>query len=387
MKILYISSLIFTKASSASIRNAGLIKGLIEKENEVDILTIEINKEFEDKYLIDYLPENLKIIRTKLTNFQKCNNFIKKRKKNKVLNYMKEKVKDFYFFPDVYKEWIKKVEEIDIENYDLIISSSDTKSSHYVAKKLIKGRIKPWIQIWGDPWLNDVNLKNKSIFLKKIIEKEEKKLLKEATKIIYVSKLTAEQQREKFKLEKIYHINRGFLESIDSKLERGGEEYKFIYTGVLNLDRDITSLVKKIEQFNLKHKKKIKLYIYGFVEEKQEGLLRKYDFIELKGTVSYEEIKKIYEWGDVLIFIDNGKKTTQIPGKIYDYLGTNKKIMPLFQEKNEIYKYFSEYLKISPIFINDIKLEEFLNSSERIIDKRFDNKVIAEELLNIIKEN
>ena len=55
MKILYISSLILKKGSSASIRNTGLIKGLNDNKVIVDILTIKYPEQLEDDYLKNIL--------------------------------------------------------------------------------------------------------------------------------------------------------------------------------------------------------------------------------------------------------------------------------------------------------------------------------------------
>ena len=58
MKILYISSLILKKGSSASIRNTGLIKGLNDNKVIVDILTIKYPEQLEDDYLKNILIKN-----------------------------------------------------------------------------------------------------------------------------------------------------------------------------------------------------------------------------------------------------------------------------------------------------------------------------------------
>lgn len=362
-----------------------MIKGLIELKNEVDILTINRSKEEEDEFLVSYLPENTKIIKTNLKNFNTLNRINNHRKKNKFFQKIKEVIKDLYFFPDVYKEWINKIGNINMDEYDLVISSSDTKSSHFIAEKIIIKKNK-WVQIWGDPWLTDINLQKKNIFLKKRIELNEKRLIFKADKVLYISPITSAEMKKKFKDIRIDHINRGFLEKVKSIQKSSNNlEYKFVYTGVLNSDRNIEILLKKIKEYNEINFKKINLYIYGSIFGNQENILKKYDFIKLNGKVSYLEIKKIYSLADVLIFIDNGKNTTQIPGKIYDYLGTNKKIMPLFQEENIIYKYFIEYLYLRPILIKKINLKDFLESPLREIDLRFDNKIIAKTLLEKLK--
>ena len=86
------------------------------------------------------------------------------------------------------------------EKFDYIISSSDSKTSHFIAREIIKSNnlIVPWIQIWGDPWSDDIGIKNCNFLTKYRIKKNEKKLLKEADKIFYISELTANKIKDKF---------------------------------------------------------------------------------------------------------------------------------------------------------------------------------------------
>ena len=120
MKILYISSLILKKGSSASIRNTGLIKGLNDNKVIVDILTIKYPEQLEDDYLKNILIKNkiyfnnLKILDgyLKLKNkgtLQK-NGFLKN-----ILAFLKKIIKNIYFFPDMDKEWIKEVSKLKIK--------------------------------------------------------------------------------------------------------------------------------------------------------------------------------------------------------------------------------------------------------------------------------
>lgn len=388
MKILYISSLIFKKGSSASIRNTGLINGLIEIDNEVDILTISYPSIMKDEGLQKKIEGKCQIVSSKLNFLENYLINVQKVKRNMILMSLKNIIKDIIFFPDVDKEWINKIDIKKQYNYDLIISSSDTKTSHYVAEKIIKNNKKiKWIQIWGDPWAADINLSR----LKKMrVKYAEKKIISKADKIFYVSPFTLKKMKqENINLAgKLNYLPRGYLEEIKKDINEEKNFIKFVYTGVLNKNRNLIDLLRVIEKYNVDSKMKIILEIYGNVFETELQEILNYKFVEYKGVVSSSEIKKVYKTSDVLIFLENIGETTQIPGKIYDYLGTECKILALFENENEIYKYFIETFKINSYLnkeLDTLLLDKFLKEKNRKIDLRYSNKNIALKLIKEIK--
>ncbi|MHD0318419.1 glycosyltransferase family protein [Fusobacterium sp. THCT1E2] len=393
MKILYISSLILKKVSSAAIRNTGLITGLIKNKIDVDILTVRYSNELEDKYLnvklinSNIYKSNLKIlskylnVKTSIKNTQE--NILKN-----LLKIIKNTVKNIYFFPDIDKEWITEFNKLNInfKEYDLIISSSDTKTSHYIGEKIKK--LYPniiWFQIWGDPWSSDIGLSK----LKKIRAKfKEKELLKKADRIFYVSPFTLNDLRDMYPefSNKMKYIPRGYLEEVKGSSKSKRDKIIITYTGVLNKNRNILHFLKLLKEYNEKNLKNIEFNIYGNVDENLLKSINVFSFVYYKGSISFEEIKEVYKKSDYLLFIDNGNNTTQIPGKIYDYLGTDKKIICLFKNKNEIYNYFKNELRLLTYQEDEIDILEILNSPERIIDKRFSNDIIAKKLIEYYME-
>ena len=160
MKILYITTH-FLSNSSASIRNISLVNGLIENGCEVEILTVQVK---EDEYLKEKLSSKVKIKKKIPIDFYNkiTSKEIKKYTQIKILKNIKEKLKSWIIFPDVYNIAIKKItkEKIIQGEYNYIISSSDSKSSHFMALELIKKNNLniDWIQLWGDPWYSVINV-------------------------------------------------------------------------------------------------------------------------------------------------------------------------------------------------------------------------------------
>ena len=387
MKILYITTSLL-RNESASIRNISLINGIVENGNEVDILTLDFLEKFEDKFLKTFLTKETKIYKVKIPKFNKRK---EKNKNFKFILKLKNIIKEFLFFPDIYSESIKNSKEIVInkDEYDFVVSSSDSKSSHFIAKNIIKNNnlMQQWVQIWGDPWGNDINVRTLNFLTKYRIKKEEKKLLEKATKIFYISELTSETIKNKYPLfsNKIFTLNRSYLKEINSKNDQ--QKFIFSYTGSI-LNRNITPLIDSIEKYNENNDKKIELNFYGINEQDFNFDILNKNFIKIFSRVSFEEVLEIYKNSDVLVYIDNLYNSTQIPGKIYDYFGTNKTILGLYENENvkEILKKYDriELIKNQGIF----ELNSVIKSiNTKNVMEKFSPKNIANDFIEKIINN
>ena len=395
MKILYITTSLL-RNESASIRNISLINGIVENGNEVDILTLNFLEKFEDKFLKTSLTKEARIYKVKITKFNKIFSIISNKRKEKSKNFkfilkLKNIIKEFLFFPDIYSESIENSKEIVInkDEYDFIVSSSDSKSSHFIAKNIIKNNnlIQQWVQIWGDPWGNDINVRTLNFLTKYRIKKEEKKLLEKATKIFYISELTSETIKNKYPLfsNKIFTLNRSYLKEINSKNEQ--QKFIFSYTGSI-LNRNIIPLIDSIEKYNENNDKKIELNFYGINEQDFNFDILNKNFIKIFSRVSFEEVLEVYKNSDVLVYIDNLYNSTQIPGKIYDYFGTNKTILGLY-ESEDVKETLKKYDRIELIRNQGIfELNSVIKSiNTKNVMEKFSPKNIAKDFIEKIINN
>ena len=395
MKILYITTSLL-RNESASIRNISLINGIVENGNEVDILTLNFLEKFEDKFLKTSLTKEARIYKVKIPKFNKIFSIISNKRKEKSKNFkfilkLKNIIKEFLFFPDIYSESIENSKEIVInkDEYDFIVSSSDSKSSHFIAKNIIKNNnlIQQWVQIWGDPWGNDINVRTLNFLTKYRIKKEEKKLLEKATKIFYISELTSETIKNKYPLfsNKIFTLNRSYLKEINSKNEQ--QKFIFSYTGSI-LNRNIIPLIDSIEKYNENNDKKIELNFYGINEQDFNFDILNKNFIKIFSRVSFEEVLEVYKNSDVLVYIDNLYNSTQIPGKIYDYFGTNKTILGLY-ESEDVKETLKKYDRIELIRNQGIfELNSVIKSiNTKNVMEKFSPKNIANDFIEKIINN
>lgn len=388
MKILYIVSRPLEINTSASIRNRATIEGLIQLGHQVDLITSHPDKNhsnFDDSIKI----EGLKTTYLQLAGVQRLANIGRKYKFLKLLKSIAYKYMNEINIYDNLKGIVNHVDKIKIyeKDYDLIISSSDPKSSHLFVMKMFENKMFnniPWIQIWGDPFFTDITRSNKNRILDNKIRREEDKLLKYPQKVIYVSNFTLIQQQNLYPhySKKMFYIPIPYIkEEIYPEVNLTKNSLTFLYCGdYLSNVRNIKPLYKAISKSN--HK----LIICGHSDLKLDGTER----IKVYPRVSYEKMKEFELECDVLVHLSN-LSGTQIPGKIYQYSGTNKPILFILDgEYKDIFNTFSKYNRF--VFSNNCAnhIQEKINTIEKECHKLllrpidiFSKENIANKIISI----
>lgn len=394
MKILYIVTNPPQINTSSSIRNKATMKGLLELGHDVHLVTTQYDpnhQNYDDESMISLNTDHFQATYISVGGVQ---NAIKLGRKIPIPKFMKELLfkqylkivsrKEIY---DTFQGIVRKQEEVkDIEQYDIIISSSDPKSSHLFASELLKPyKDKIWIQIWGDPFLTDITLKNKRLAHR--IKREENRLLSLATRVIYVSALTAKSEQSLYpeNASKMFFVPSPYFETkiYETDQPKEKDSYTFLYCGdYYQSVRNIMPLYQAISQSN--HR----LIICGSTDLN----LKPNAHVTVYPRLPFHEIKKFEAECDVLVHVSN-LRGSQIPGKIYQYSGTNKPILFLLDgDKESIRKNFEKYnryqfcdneqamieksLAESPIWINQ--------SQQPIIE--FSPKEVAAAILKTLDE-
>lgn len=347
MNILFVTLCPVDLSTSAMLRNKALIQGFVNNGNKVSILTIESSEEnsFYDKSIV--WNKDINIIKL---NSNRAYTSLLKEEKN-ILGIIKKKiiplVRQIYHYLSIFDNTVfiaKAAEPTSLPNdyYDLIISSSDPKSSHIAVERLIKKGLKynKWIQYWGDPLTLDITRENK--YPISLLKKIESNILTRADAIIYVSPLTLEKQKSLFPS----HANRmkfipiPYLESkiynkkINSKAKIG---YFGDYpSGIRNLFPFYEACEKQIDE--------IEVEIVG----NSDLNLSNTENIMVLGRKTRNQVEYMEEQSDILVCLLN-KTGTQIPGKLYHYAATDKAILVILdgEYKEEIKSYlntFNRYL-------------------------------------------
>ena len=335
MKILFIVSRPLEMNSSASLRNVNTINGLAGEGHEVTVLSTFLSREHPAFSEIQ-LDSSVEVIRVNLGMGKALsakagrNRFLKK---IKYIIYKKQKKKNLY---DSWKSMVNRPEvaQMDISKYDLLISSSDPKSSHLVAEKVRAESSIPWIQIWGDPFTGDITSLNKDENRK---AREEKRFFRAASKVLFLSEATCAEMKERYPeaADKMDFMPRPYSEKkiMKSRIKKGARLH-LSYCGDYNSDvRNILPFFQAVQLTGdyLKLCGRSDLHLVG--DEK----------IQIFPRVPQETVDKIEDEADVLIHLSN-LGGTQIPGKIYNYSATNKPILFILDGNEEmLLGVFSKY--------------------------------------------
>lgn len=377
--------------NSATIRNNSLVKGFIEIGCLVDVYTVKWPEDMRSPFFIR--EKNGNIFYSEIPAIS-INNRLKHSIKieSTLFSYIKKVVKDVVFFPDLCAKWKDIIRVNNLDQYELMITSSDFKSSHMVGENLRKhAQSLKWVQIWGDPWSTDINT---PLYLKPVIRIKEKNLIKKCDFVVYVSEPTTQEMTRKYAsfAEKIHYIPRSYYFKIFKKIN---SDIKYpihiTYTGAVGLGRNMKNIVESINLYNTYHKQN--RIILDFYSNITDELLKYYSFdcVVVHKSVDYENMKGVYERSDMLLFVSNSSSTTQIPGKLFDYLGTNLPILCLVNNRNDaVFNFLNKHKQC--IIVNNSKdsilncINDILASLQNVysIEKRYSPNSIAISIINMV---
>lgn len=384
MRILFVTTMPVEYGKSCSIRNNALIHGLSELGCKVDLYEMEPNSCFMeyDKSLV------ATSIVDKKYYIGKDKGASKELKNRKFIFLLRKKISQMIkaLSPwDTRYYLIKNEKPSQLEYYyDVVISSSDPISSHYLASKIIennKNTIGQWIQYWGDPLASDIT-KNR-IGSQDYIEGIEKKILKMSNKIIYLSPFTLNEMKDKYVdiADRMYYfprpvigvdINHYMTEDIDY------DHLKVGYFGRVYKGRNLNPLYNAIKSSH--HS----LEIFGECDFDNTNNIKIHQ--RVSEDICISESMKL----DVLVCVCNSSGT-QIPGKIYDAAITNKYVMIILDGENadSIRAYFSQFNRFVFCQNNSLSIRDMLDNIKMYNNTRrpcesFDSKIVANSIMEIL---
>lgn len=398
MKVLFVSMVSFEDNTSATIQNKGIIRGLSALKHDIDIMTLEPDHNavsFDDSMNdINRLVKNTYYIKVArkyaLLRARKNNNKSKtgENRGNKLLRIVLQKtrglVKNIYeqiCVFDAQKINVKGVTKvkIDYSKYDIIITSSDPKSSHLLGQRIFKKnqncRAK-WIQYWGDPMLNDIT--RKSDWRDGIVRYYEKKLISKADRVIYASPLTLKLQKDTFPelAYKMGYANQVYA-NVQNIRNRSGninkEDESQISVGYFGAYKSTVRNILPL--YNTAKFMGFKLNICG----PSDIQLQSTNNIKIWGELPYKDAIKLESESDIIICLCN-KRGTQIPGKIYYCTAYRKPIIVILdgEYKNELNTFFKSFNRFIICENDEGSIFEAINEAKRQIKIR--NYEIPEQL-------
>lgn len=377
MRVLYISLLPLQSNSSAMLGNIALIKGLAENGCKVKVIVSKVQKHstFHGNNRFSY--PNVEVL--EIGDDSDFSIIKKSKSSNLSIKTLLKIYKTLSLFGSG-KVLLKYAKTIKFEeDFDIVISASDPKASHLFASTMLeKVNFKHWVQLWGDPLMIDITSTSRlPKFYKWLVEY---KILKKATKVMYVSPLTLNQQKKMFKRisDKMFFLPLPYQREV-YYTEPSNQLPLVGYFGNYNtIARDITPLYDAF-----KYETSMELIIAGDSELK----LEKRENIQIFQRISKEKVDEFERQCDILICLAN-KKGTQIPAKANYYSATNKPILFILDgDESNLKSYLSNYNRF--VFarnnIEDIlkQLRWILSSDQRWFPvKELSSHYIAERLIS-----
>ncbi|MTI53431.1 TDP-N-acetylfucosamine:lipid II N-acetylfucosaminyltransferase [Geosporobacter ferrireducens] len=302
------------------------------------------------------------------------------------LNKSREHLNQLILLPDSNILWAKQVidnldDMININEMDMIYTTSGPYSDHIVGYYLKQRFNKPWVADFRDEWTNNPYVEfDKNHILYKMHFEMEKNIVNLADKIISVTPLSSKNYEKIFHLEtrKIETITNGYDEldfaEISHKSKRNAK-FTIMHNGMLYMIRTPLTFMQAVQKL-IKNKdveaSDIKI-TFGWTENldywiKIRDELGLQSVVEFLGYMTHQDsLREAVNSDALLLIVGAGDRNKSVfPGKIFEYLRLCKPILAL-----------------SP---NGSVVDELISSTERGYNVDFDNiNEIAKYILKLYK--
>lgn len=319
---------------SAVMRMIGVVNGLCENGYDVTILATPFFGELTHE--LQPCLQRSKVIRLGSGGSTVYNSLGSGSKiKKSIRNILSKTARKLYPYDNSYA-YLKyvNIKMLPEDQYNVVISLSDPKTSHLAVKKLIMQGFKysKWVQYWGDPFTYDIT--SELIYPKFMKKSVERELMGNADRIVYVSPFTLEVQKNAFKnkADKMYCCVPPYLKTRLVEKEENGRFDVGYFGSYMTVARNILPLYEACAEIDDIH-----MTIVGNGDVTLEGK-------ENITVLPRGEVEKMEDNTDLLVCILNSRGT-QIPGKIYHYAATNKAILVITDGENgdRIREFLSEF--------------------------------------------
>lgn len=305
---------------------------------------------------------------------------------------------------------------------DIVLTSSPPNSSHIVGLIIKKFKKTQWIADFRDAWTIDpLDEEFNKRKIRRTIEKFlERAVIKNCDNAILNTEYSCKLYKEKYAeyKNKFTTINNGFNSGLfeasrrNIKSKADLSSITLAHFGALSkshFQRTINNFIDAVGLIKENHGGKpvnVILKFYGDLTDEEIQLINecKTSFhLEYVGQLKYEKAVEEMLKCNALILIDrcikeNGGNATNIPGKVYDYLGCRKPIIPIIPDGAcmDLLKNVGISRFASPCDVMDIKeiiiefidkyninnLEGFLPLEEEA--NNYSSEAMSKKLLNII---
>lgn len=257
------------------------------------------------------------------------------------------------FVPDPRIFWVKPSVQylesiLQTNNIKYIITTGPPHSVHLIGKGLkLKNPALTWIADFRDPWSQWGILKKMKIssFIWKKHLKLEESVLKMADSVLATGPTAAQEFRD-LGARKVHFITNGFDKDDETSDTAILKKVKFIisHLGMLSEDRNPESLWNALEDLCDKPDfyEAFELHLTGILSPEVLHSINQYPKIStkliLKESIPHAEVFQAYKESNVLVLLQTKAEgaTSQLPGKLFEYLSAKRPILALGAKDSDI---------------------------------------------------
>ncbi|AHM57171.1 hypothetical protein EAL2_c18900 [Peptoclostridium acidaminophilum DSM 3953] len=363
MNILFITIYFPPMNNSASIRSLYYANYLRRLGHNVGVVTCSYNDDhvYYDAVLNKKIDDEVKIYRESpgyvysKTYSRKCENSSDSVGASNGRTRIKGVLKKYMAVPDSFVFWqknaMKRAEKlIEDGEYDVIFSMHELPSSHMVAYRL-KQRFPKirWIAYWSDPWTVQSRERRDQPLLRKLYERNvERNVVRDADACLFTSEQTRKVYVDAFGIERVKTgiVYRGYDSAYYENVRRAGapewivpDKLNIVHTGAIYTQlRDVDPFIDAIRRIKSENEavyEKLNIVLIGEIDN-IDNIQRFEDLeaISVKKRVPFEEALRYMVFSNVNILWGN-KGSSQIPGKVYEYMGADGCILTILGDEND----------------------------------------------------
>lgn len=324
-----------------------------------------------DNSLFKDIPENIKVLKTKIWEpYSSYKRFVGRKKNDSIkAGFLSEKknpsltekisvwIRGNFFIPDARKYWIKPsikylVNYLSSNPVDAIVSTGPPHSMHMIALGVKRKLNIPWLADFRDPWTN-IDFYDKLLLSSgadKKHRKMEQQVLTAADKLVTVSWNCA-KEFEKLGADKISVITNGYdADDFENLKYEPSSIFEIIHIGSMNKDRNPTVFWEALHELvneDSAFSKALKLTFVGQTDYSVIEELNKNGLIEYVEKISYKPHNELMTYAKnasvLLLPINNTPNVNGIvTGKLFEYLALQRPIFCIGPEEGDGAKIIKE---------------------------------------------
>jgi hypothetical protein len=270
---------------------------------------------------------------------------IMEKKKKSLLDKLAIWLRANLIVPDPRVFWVKPsvgflMSIIEKNNIEAIITTGPPHSLHLIGRDIRRKKELAWIADFRDPWSSWEFLDSLPMLrmIRKKHEKLEQSVLKEADAVMTISP-TFKTEIEALGNREVRVITNGFdrTDMPSSFYAHSNNEgvFHIVYTGIIDSIRDPIPFLNALKAAFYQVEKEIRLTFVGKVSGQVVDYIKAdswlFAHVEFAGYLSHQEVFKFYAKANLLLLILTHTKNAKgnIPGKLFEYIATGRKIIAL----------------------------------------------------------